>query len=260
MASNQSTGEDLIFPLSMLHKRPEKTHEIKNHAFLEDLRISAAHVVDGQVQLDLEIQLSQEDVLVSGKVSAKWSGECRRCIEEVSGVLDLAIDEVFRAGSSSESQVKFEVEDAFPFKEINGEQIVDLEEVVIGAMMIDKRGVDEIIDILKPETFYKQAHQYIYDAIIKLFNNGEPVDLLTVSQQLKKDQKLEAAGGDFYLVQLTQKVSSSAHIEFHARIILQKYIQRSLIKISNEIINKVRGINRVTYDISSKPPATIEWE
>ena len=62
MASNQSTGEDLIFPLSMLHKRPEKTHQIKNQAFLEDLRISAAHVVDGQVQLDLEIQLSQEDV------------------------------------------------------------------------------------------------------------------------------------------------------------------------------------------------------
>ena len=136
MASNQSTGEDLIFPLSMLHKRPEKTHQIKNHAFLEDLRISAAHVVDGQVQLDLEIQLSQEDVLVSGKVSAKWSGECRRCIEEVSGVLNLAIDEVFRAGSSSESQVKFEVEDAFPFKEINGEQIVDLEEVVRDSVLL----------------------------------------------------------------------------------------------------------------------------
>ena len=71
---------------------------------------------------------------------------------------------------------------------------------------------------------------------LHLFENSEPVDLLTVSTQLKKDANLEVAGGDFYLVQLTQKVSSSAHIEFHARIILQKYIQRSLIKISNEII------------------------
>lgn len=128
-------------------------------------------------------------------------------------------------------------------------QAVDLEEVVIGAMMIDKRGVDEIIDILKPETFYKQAHQYIYDAIIKLFNNGEPVDLLTVSQQLKKDQKLEMCGGDFYLVQLTQKVSSSAHIEFHARIIQQKYIQRSLIKISNEIIEQSYDETTDVFDL-----------
>ena len=115
-------------------------------------------------------------------------------------------------------------------------QAVDLEEVVLGAMMIDKKGVDEIIDILNPDVFYKSAHQYIFEAIYKLFENSEPVDLLTVSTQLRKDQKLEQIGGDFYLVQLTQKVSSSAHIEFHARIILQKYIQRSLIKISNEII------------------------
>ena len=115
-------------------------------------------------------------------------------------------------------------------------QAIDLEEVVLGAMMIDKKGVDEVIDILSADVFYKSAHQHIFDAIHTLFENSEPVDLLTVSSQLKKEQKLEAAGGDFYLVQLTQKVSSSAHIEFHARIILQKYIQRSLIKISNEII------------------------
>ncbi len=115
-------------------------------------------------------------------------------------------------------------------------QAVDLEEVVLGAMMIDKKGVDEVIDILNSEVFYKEAHQHIFEAIHMLFENSEPVDLLTVSAQLKKNAKLDAAGGEFYLVQLTQKVSSSAHIEFHARIILQKYIQRSLIKISNEII------------------------
>jgi replicative DNA helicase len=115
-------------------------------------------------------------------------------------------------------------------------QATDLEEVVLGAMMIDKKGVDEVIDILNPDVFYKEAHQHIFEAINTLFVESQPVDLLTVSQQLKKMQKLEVAGGEFYLIQLTQKVSSSAHIEFHARIILQKYIQRSLIKISNEII------------------------
>ena len=117
-------------------------------------------------------------------------------------------------------------------------QAIDLEEVVLGAMMIDKKGVDEVIDILHPDVFYKEAHQNIYEAIFMLFEDSQPVDLLTVSAQLKKDGKLESAGGDFYLIKLTQKVTSSAHIEFHARIILQKFIQRSLIKISNEIIQE----------------------
>src|SRR5699024_9778437 len=113
-------------------------------------------------------------------------------------------------------------------------QAVDLEEVTLGAMLIDKKGVDEVVDILTPEAFYKEAHGYIFDAIYNLFENGEPIDLLTVSDELKKKKLLEKVGGDYYLVQLTQKVSSSAHIEFHARIILQKFIQRSLIRISNE--------------------------
>lgn len=117
-------------------------------------------------------------------------------------------------------------------------QAVDLEEVVLGAMMIDKKGVDEVIDTLHNEVFYREAHQHIFEAIHTLFINSEPIDLLTVSSQLKKDEKLEVVGGDYYLIQLTQKVSSSAHLEFHARIILQKYIQRSLIKISNEIIEE----------------------
>jgi len=115
-------------------------------------------------------------------------------------------------------------------------QAVNLEEVVLGAMMIDKKGVDEVIDILHPDAFYSRKHQVIYEAIFQLFESGEPVDLLTVANRLKQNKKLEIAGGEFYLVQLTQKISSSAHIEFHARIVLQKYIQRSLIKISSEII------------------------
>jgi replicative DNA helicase len=117
-------------------------------------------------------------------------------------------------------------------------QALDLEEAVLGAMMIDKKGVDEVIDILQPDAFYKEAHKFIFEAIFQLFTDSQPIDLLTVSAQLKKNGKLEMAGGDFYLIQLTQKISSSAHIEFHSRIILQKYIQRSLIKISSDIIEE----------------------
>ncbi|GMN11781.1 replicative DNA helicase [Croceitalea sp. MTPC9] len=136
-------------------------------------------------------------------------------------------------------------------------QAVDLEEVVLGAMMIDKKGVDEVIDILHPEAFYKDAHRFIYESIFKLFESSEPVDLLTVSSQLKKDGHLEAVGGDFYLIKLTQKVASSAHIEFHARIILQKYIQRSLIKISNEVIEDAYNESTDVFDLLDNAEAKL---
>lgn len=136
-------------------------------------------------------------------------------------------------------------------------QAVDLEEVVIGALMIDKKGVDEVIDILHPEVFYKPAHQDIFEAIHHLFENSQPVDLLTVSAQLKKAGKLEAVGGEFYLIQLTQKVSSSAHIEFHARIVLQKFIQRSLIKISSEIIEASYDEGTDVFDLLDSAEAKL---
>ncbi len=136
-------------------------------------------------------------------------------------------------------------------------QALDLEEVVLGAMMIDKKGVDEVIDMLSPDAFYKDAHKYIFEAIFKLFESSEPIDLLTVSSQLKKDSKLDIAGGDFYLIYLTQKVSSSAHIEFHARIILQKFIQRSLIKISNEIIEDSYDETKDVFDLLDRAEARL---
>ena len=117
-------------------------------------------------------------------------------------------------------------------------QAIDLEEAVLGAMLIDEKGVNEVIELLSPEVFYKRSHQLIYESIERLFRESEPIDLLTVSADLKKNKNFEPAGGDFYLISLSQKVSSSAHIEFHSRIILQKYIQRKLITISNEIIQK----------------------
>jgi replicative DNA helicase len=128
-------------------------------------------------------------------------------------------------------------------------QALELEEAVLGAMLIDKKGVDEVIDILQPDAFYKISHQLIFDAIYQLFQDSQPIDLLTVSSELRKKGKLEAVGGEFYLVQLSQRVASSAHIEFHARIILQKFIQRSLIKISNEIIESAYKESTDVFDL-----------
>ncbi len=131
-------------------------------------------------------------------------------------------------------------------------QAIDLEEAVLGAMMIDKKGVDEVIDILQPDAFYLDKHKHIFEAIFQLFTDSQPIDLLTVSAQLKKTAKLDLAGGDFYLIQLTQKISSSAHIEFHSRIILQKYIQRSLIRISSEIIEESYDETTDVFDLLDK--------
>ena len=131
-------------------------------------------------------------------------------------------------------------------------QALDLEEAVLGAMMIDKKGVDEVIDILQPDAFYKEGHKHIFEAIVQLFTDTQPIDLLTVSAQLKRNAKLDLAGGDFYLIQLTQKITSSAHIEFHSRIILQKFIQRSLIKISSEIIEESYDETTDVFDLLDK--------
>lgn len=112
----------------------------------------------------------------------------------------------------------------------------DLEEAVLGAVMIDNRGLNEAMEFLFPDIFYKEPHRLIFEAVLSLFNKNEAIDLLTISNELKRVGKLDLAGGDFYLIQLTQKVSSSAHIEYHSRILLQKYVQRKCISTSSELI------------------------
>tara|TARA_Y100000782_G_C10183808_1_gene265280 strand:+ start:3132 stop:4652 length:1521 start_codon:yes stop_codon:yes gene_type:complete len=117
-------------------------------------------------------------------------------------------------------------------------QAVDLEEAVLGALMLEKEAVNDVIDVLQPESFYKEAHQKIYNAIKELFGASEPIDILTVTEQLRKSGDLEVVGGPFYISQLTNRVASAANVEYHARIISQKYIQRELIQISTETITK----------------------
>lgn len=117
-------------------------------------------------------------------------------------------------------------------------QALELEEAILGAVLIEKSALNEVVDILQPPVFYKEAHQHIYQAVMDLFGGDDPVDLLTVSQKLRQQGLLDRVGGDYYLAQLTQKVTSSAHIDTHARIVLQKYIQRELIRVSNQIIHQ----------------------
>lgn len=114
-------------------------------------------------------------------------------------------------------------------------QAVDLEEAVLGALMLERDAYAEVGDLLKPECFYKDAHQRIFSAIQRLFTKDEPIDLLTVSEELKSSDDLEQVGGYSYLSMLSSKVASAAHIEFHARIIVQKYIQRKLIETCSDL-------------------------
>ena len=126
-------------------------------------------------------------------------------------------------------------------------QAIDMEEAVLGAIMLEKEAVITVLDILKPECFYKDAHQKIYKAIADLNLREFPVDLYTVTEELRSHGELEIVGGPVYLTQLTAKVVSAANVDYHARIVAQKYIQRELIRVSSEI--QTRSYDD-TYDVT----------
>lgn len=131
-------------------------------------------------------------------------------------------------------------------------QAVDLEEAVLGAIMLEQSAVNAVIDILKPQSFYKDSHQRIFSAIIHLFQKPEPIDILTVTHALRKSGELELVGGPLYISQLTNRVASTANIETHARIIAQKFIQRELIRISNEVIKDAYEETTDVFDLLDK--------
>lgn len=114
-------------------------------------------------------------------------------------------------------------------------QALDLEEAVLGALMLEKNAITIVADILKPESFYKESHVMIFRAIQNLFSTAQPIDILTVTSELRKKGELETVGGAYYITSLTNRVASAANIEYHSRIIAEKFIQRELIRISTEI-------------------------
>jgi replicative DNA helicase len=114
-------------------------------------------------------------------------------------------------------------------------QALDLEEVVLGALMLEKNALNAVVEFLKPEHFYLETHKEIYTAIVELFKSTEPVDMRTVVNQLRKSGKIELVGGAYYIAELTAKVSSAANIEYHARVVMEMAIKRELIQVASQI-------------------------
>ncbi len=117
-------------------------------------------------------------------------------------------------------------------------QAIDLERTILGALMIDSDAFSVVSEILKPETFYEPKHNYIYDAVQRLNMNELPVDIMTVTEELKRMGKLENVGGAPYIIELSSLVASSAHIEYHSKIIQQKYLARQLIHFASNVETK----------------------
>lgn len=128
-------------------------------------------------------------------------------------------------------------------------QAKELEEAVLGAIMLEKSAFDAVAEILKPECFYVEAHQHIFQAMQSLQMKSFPIDILTVVEELKTMEKIDLIGGPYYVTRLTNTVVSSANIDAHARIILQKFIQRELIRISGEIIGDAYEDSTDVFDL-----------
>ena len=136
-------------------------------------------------------------------------------------------------------------------------QAVEFEEAVLGAMMIDDDNVSAILDFLQPQMFYVAAHQHIFNAIKKLFAMSQPVDLLTVTNQLRKDKLLDVVGGASYLSGLTSRITSAANIEYHARIVMEKFVVRELIHNCNDIITDAYDESNDVLDLLDKAESKV---
>lgn len=124
---------------------------------------------------------------------------------------------------------------------INGRvppQAIDIEESVLGSLLLDQDAITNSIDIIKPEYFYQPEHVEIFRAINQLFTEGSPVDVFTVIDRLQKNGKLDVVGGRYKIVSLTNRITSAAHIEYHVRILSEKFIQRELIRLSTETLRE----------------------
>jgi len=136
-------------------------------------------------------------------------------------------------------------------------QAKELEEAVLGAIMLEKGAFDTVVEILKAECFYVDSHQHIFRAMQSLANKSQPIDILTVVEELRSREELDLVGGPYYVTKLTNVVVSSANIEAHSRIILQKFIQRELIRISGEIISDAYEDSTDVFDLLDQAESKI---
>ena len=113
----------------------------------------------------------------------------------------------------------------------------EAEEAIMGALMLDRNAIFKAIELLQPEHFYAEKNAEIFQAMVNLFQRGEAVDIITLTEELKRGGKLERAGGASYLGGLQESVATGAHIEHYANIVIEKYTLRSMIEISGEIVD-----------------------
>jgi len=130
-------------------------------------------------------------------------------------------------------------------------QATEVEDVILGSILIDKNAMLIVVEKVKPEMFYKSQNEKIYSACVTLFALNNPIDILTVKQQLTRNGELEMVGGSYYLTELTSRVASSANVESHVDIIVEKFIQREAIRICTDTITEA-------YDDTSNPKDTLE--
>jgi replicative DNA helicase len=128
-------------------------------------------------------------------------------------------------------------------------QARELEEAILGGILLEKSAFDTVTEILKPECFYVEAHQMIFQSMQSLQQKNMPIDMLTVVEELKMREYLDQVGGAYYISKLTNVVVSTANIDAHSKIVLQKFIQRELIRISGEIISNSYEDSTDVFDL-----------
>ncbi|MCB0729699.1 MAG: replicative DNA helicase [Ignavibacteriae bacterium] len=126
---------------------------------------------------------------------------------------------------------------------------VDVERAILGAMILDDKAIPKVIESLQPESFFDKKNQLIFEAIISLFESNEPVDSVSLYEELSKAGKIESAGGPAYISKLAQDVSSAANVEYHSKVVLEKWILRKLISSSMEIATTAYSGNEDVFDL-----------
>ena len=140
---------------------------------------------------------------------------------------------------------------------------MDIEEQIIGAMLLEKEAISKAIEVLDEDAFYAERNRKIFQAVVALFERGEPADSITVAEELRRRSQLESAGGESYLVELTMKVTSAANVEYHARIVLEKAILRKLIYEGSKIASRGFSPTEDAFDLLDDAEQSIfkisEW-
>jgi len=136
-------------------------------------------------------------------------------------------------------------------------QVPDVEEAVLGAIMLDKEAMNTVSEMLRPECFYREENQKVFAAVMDLFSEGQPVDVLTVADKLKETNDFQWVGGARFLARLASRISSAAHVEIHARIVLEHYLKREIITISHNAVKEAYEDQTDVFELLDRTETSI---